>query len=195
MEIKQEMIAIEQLIDQEQKRAKYQLRFDELDREFQKLQLKKRELKARASREMIDRVDDFTKRYGNLMVRTLKNCTSAKIDNLSYMPIINNGEYREASSSVSIRLMYYLTLLSLSLRDEDIRFPRLLLIDTPKTGGIDDTELDKALRRISEELADIPNEKFQIILTTGLQTYPESFSQHVFQTLSDTNRLLTRNNS
>lgn len=190
LEVKNEMIAIERLIEQQQQRSKYQSRFDTLDEKYQRLKLKVNELQARASSDMLDKVTDFNGIYGELMTKTLKNCVSAKIDRSNYMPIINNGEYREASSSVSIRLMYYLSLLSLSLQDDEVKFPRLLLIDTPRTGGIDEVELDKALRKLSEELEPFAGKSYQVILTTGLQTYPDVLESRVFHTLSDNSRLL-----
>lgn len=192
LEVKSEMIAIERLIEQQQQRSKYQSRFDKLDEKYQRLKLRVNELQARASSDMLDKVTDFSSIYNELMTKTLKNCVSAKIDSLNYMPLINNGEYREASSSVSIRLMYYLTILSLSLQDDEVKFPCLLLIDTPRTGGIDEVELDKALRKLTEELEPFSESKYQVILTTGLQTYPDVLEHAVFHTLSDNGRLLIK---
>ncbi|MCB2792168.1 hypothetical protein KQ881_16465, partial [Listeria monocytogenes] len=65
------------------------------------------------------------------------------------MPLIDNGEYREHSAKVPKRFLYYLTLLQLSL-SSDVPVPRLLLIDTPETAGIDLDKLVKMLRQIEE---------------------------------------------
>ena len=92
------------------------------------------------------------------------------------MPIINDGEYKEASVGVPIRLMYFLTLLKLSLKDEDIPFPRFLLIDTPENLGIDKSNLEKSISKLLTG-NDLKNRsKYQIILTTGIKKYPEEFS-------------------
>jgi len=112
------------------------------------------------------------------------------------MPIINGGEYKESSADVPKRLMYYLTLIYLSVKDLDIAFPRLLLIDTPETAGIDPENLNRSLKKIKDALdEDGLDQKYQIIVTTGIGRYPAEFKPFIVETLIDNNKLLKRRNA
>ena len=102
------------------------------------------------------------------MTVTLKGVRTARLDPDTYEPVLNDGEYREASSRVPRRLMYFLSLLSLSLETE-IPFPRFLLIDTPETAGIDRENLSRAIGMTPTVLAKGVG---QVILTTGPGRYP-----------------------
>ena len=114
------------------------------------------------------------------MQRADGQCYSAYIGE-DYLPHINMGQYRERSASVPKRLMYFLTLLIESLKN-DINFPRFLMIDTPNKEGIDKDNLIKNIALLTE--ADKYNYEnkcpFQIILTTGIDTYPEDYKKFVF---------------
>lgn len=160
---------------------------------YKKILITVRKLELAAEEDINNKLLKFNESYNSLMVKTLQNCRSAKIDSDNYMPIINNGEYREISSSVPIRLNYYLTFLQLSLNESGISFPRLLLIDTPRTAGIDAGNFNKVLSNISKLIISHTEDKFQIILSTGLNQYPDEFKGFVFETLSDNNRLLKPN--
>lgn len=160
---------------------------------YKKILITVRKLELAAEEDINNKLLKFNESYNSLMVKTLQNCRSAKIDSDNYMPIINNGEYREISSSVPIRLNYYLTFLQLSLNELGISFPRLLLIDTPRTAGIDAGNFNKVLSNISELINSHTEDKFQIIFSTGLNQYPDEFKGFVFETLSDNNRLLKPN--
>ncbi|MCP3430049.1 hypothetical protein NLF92_14005, partial [Alteromonas sp. LMIT007] len=74
------------------------------------------------------------------------------------------GEYREASSRVSIRLMYYLTLMHLSLKNDDVSFPKFLMIDTPETAGIELKNLINCISKFEE--LDEYGKDYQVILAT-----------------------------
>ncbi len=124
--------------------------------------------------------------YNNLMTETADDINKAVIDE-NYMPIINDGEYKQASTNVPKRFMYYLTLLKMSI-DSDIPYPRFLLIDTPENLGIDNENLDRCLQKIvSETRIDV---QFQVILTTGINKYPQEFKGYVRETLTEEDRLL-----
>jgi len=128
----------------------------------------------------------FNDIYNGFMTKTLREVTSAEI-NEDYMPVLNDGVYREASSDVPKRFLYFLTLLSMSLDTKNrIPFPQFLLIDTPENLGIDKDNLDKCMDRISELLSS----DYQIILTTGLGKYPTSLADFVKQTIPDGEKLL-----
>ncbi len=165
---------------------------DSLETYKQKLNEVKR-LELEAESDINSKILDFNSNYEFLMTRTLQNCRSARIDSDNYMPVINNGEYREVSSSVSIRLNYFLTFLKLSLEGSGIAFPKFLLIDTPRTAGIDEENFNKILLNINEILTEHVDEEFQIILSTGIKQYPQELKDYVFDTLTDTNRLLKIN--
>lgn len=115
--------------------------------------------------EMITKFSDV---YNMLMTQVMKKCKNAGIDE-DYMPIINEGVYMNASADVQIKLVYFITLLWISLKN-DVSFPRLLIIDTPESLGIDEHNLFNTLKLLTK----LPNEKnFQIILTTGIDKYPK----------------------
>jgi hypothetical protein len=104
------------------------------------------------------------------------------------MPYIDFGEYKERSTIVPIRLMYYFTLLSMGLKRDSVKHPRFLLLDTPERGGIDKSRLKDNLILLDDalELSKIDpsdsNEKikeYQVILTTGKGKYPDEYEKFV----------------
>ncbi len=142
---------------------------------------------------MLNKKKDFDEIYSDLMQRADGQCYSAYIGE-DYLPHINMGQYRERSASVPKRLMYFLTLLIESLKN-DINFPRFLMIDTPNKEGIDKDNLIKNIALLTE--ADKYNYEnkcpFQIILTTGIDTYPEDYKKFVFFKLEGEKYLLQEN--
>ncbi|QAT83632.1 hypothetical protein EJ065_2046 [Corallococcus coralloides] len=148
------------------------------------------ELYLELKRDLGQKRDRFDAIYNVLMVKSVKGCRRAHIDSDTYMPIINNGEYREASAGVAKRLMYYLTLFNLSVTLPDVSFPRFLLIDTPETAGIDTQNLELAISMIQEVLP--INAPGQIILTTGVGKYPADLTSTRVLTLTDEEKLLWR---
>ncbi|MDB5345776.1 MAG: hypothetical protein JWP89_4153 [Schlesneria sp.] len=126
----------------------------------------------------------FSSIYDRMMRATLKDCRSASIRD-DYMPVINGGEYTEASAAVPRRLLYYAALLEMSLTDETVKFPRFLLIDTPETSGIDPTNLKAAVSRLLEvvETGEKLGKRCQVILTTGIGKYPDGMAKSVFRVM------------
>jgi hypothetical protein len=100
------------------------------------------------------------------------------------MPVIDGGVYKNKSADVPIRLMYYYTILALSLKSKNVKHPGLLIIDTPENAGIDDDNLKKDLDLLNVAIEHGKNnDKIrQIILTTGLDKYPESFKDSIRDT-------------
>ncbi len=192
LRVREDINSLNQRISVEQKLSKLQMDYDKVAGDLESLRGKVKVLEINANEEIRNKVQEFSTEYNVLMVNTLKDCRTAKIDLEDYMPIINNGEYREASSSVPIRLMYYLTLLRMSLLHDDIKYPKLLLIDTPETAGIDEENLIKSIGQIESITKDIPQSKYQIILSTAINKYPTAFKGSVLITLTDDNRLLKR---
>jgi len=147
------------------------------------------ELQAKADREMAAQRQKFSAKYDELMRLHVQGCRTAGIDS-DYVPILNAGEYREASAKVPKRLFYYLTLLYLSLDDPGVGFPRFLLIDTPETAGIDLANFIGCLEEVRKVVDSTNPPECQVILTTGIDKYPPSCRDRVFATLSKTHRLL-----
>lgn len=158
--------------------------------ELKKAKATVEKLEADAKIELLNQITSFSKKYNSLMTNSLSDCRKAIISDDNYMPIINEGSYKEASAGVHRRLLYFVTLLALSL-NEEIPFPRLLLIDTPENIGIDKDQLDillEALINIENKL----NKDYQIILSTGVGKYPKTMDKYVRMRLSKSNMLLTK---
>ena len=191
LRVRVEINSLSQRIEIEEKLSKLQHDCDTTQTDLEKIRSKVRILEINANEDISIKVREFSQEYNTFMVNTLKDCRNAKIDLADYMPIINNGEYREASSSVPIRLMYYLTLVRMSVLHADIKFPKFLLIDTPDTAGIDAENLIRCIEQISK-LTDDSKTNYQILLSTAIGKYPTSFKDKVRISLSDDDRLLKR---
>ena len=143
-----------------------------------------------AQKDMLEKKKEFNKIYSIIMKNSDKYCFDAYIGE-DYMPYTNNGQYRARSASVAKRLMYFLTMLIMSVK-YNINYPRFLMIDTPNKEGIDPENLIKILGELPKAYGYGKDEdiKFQIILTTGINVYPKEFNKYVFLTLKDDNKLL-----
>lgn len=146
-----------------------------------------------ARKDMLNKKKDFDEVYFSLMKRADEHCYSAYIGE-DYMPHINLGAYRERSAAVPKRLMYFLTMLIESLKNE-ANFPHFLMIDTPNKEGIDKENLIKNIGLLAEadKYTEEMKTQYQIILTTGIDTYPEEFKNNVFFKLEGENYLLQEN--
>ena len=146
-----------------------------------------------AREDMLNKKKDFDEVYFSLMKRADEHCYSAYIGE-DYMPHINLGAYRERSAAVPKRLMYFLTMLIESLKNE-ANFPQFLMIDTPNKEGLDKENLIKNIGLLAEadKYTEEMKTQYQIILTTGIDTYPEEFKNNVFFKLEGENYLLQEN--
>lgn len=146
-----------------------------------------------AREDMLNKKKDFDEVYFSLMKRADEHCYSAYIGE-DYMPHINSGAYRERSAAVPKRLMYFLTMLIESLKNE-ANFPKFLMIDTPNKEGIDKENLIKNIGLLAEadKYTKEMKTQYQIILTTGIDAYPEEFKNNVFYKLEGENYLLQEN--
>lgn len=133
---------------------------------------------------------EFNEIFNKLVTDVADDVQSAVIDPEDYMPIINDGVYKQASFDVTKRLMYFATLLKMSLRNSKMPYPRFLLIDTPENLGIDKENLDKCLIKIVCE-PKMSQYDYQVIMTTGIKKYPKNFDQFLRLTISS-NKLLTK---
>lgn len=156
--------------------------------QFDTAKLDVQRLDAESKIELQKQIASFDQVYNDFMTTAVADCRSASIDPQTYLPLIDGGVYREHSAMVPKRFFYYLTLLQLSLLS-DIPFPRLLLVDTPETAGIDFDGLVKMLLKI-DELENPHKKPFQILFSTGPGKYPPEFESNVLMTISKENRLL-----
>ena len=189
VDLKKEIASIAQQKELEQKRQVLEDKLNTAEIACASLKREVDKLFADANYEMDQRITQFSEKYNEMMRKTVTDCRRASIDS-DYMPLINDGEYREASAAVPRRLLYFFTLLHLSLLNEDITFPRFLLIDTPETSGIDRENLIKSFECIDG--ISVKNAPYQIILLTGIGKYPDSFKKFVVQTTTDENKLLLK---
>lgn len=182
--------------DIEQKQAVY-IKYQELlatqlkyQSEHEVLKKKVTRLELNLSETIESTIKEFNEIFNELVTDVANDVHSAIIDSDDYMPIINEGVYKQASFDVTKRLMYFVTLLKMSLRNSKMPFPRFLLIDTPENLGIDKENLDKCLIKIVGE-PKINQEQFQVIMTTGIKKYPKNFNQFLRLTISS-DKLLTK---
>lgn len=146
-----------------------------------------KQLELSSKEELNTRILEFGDIYNDFMTKVLAGCRTARIDEDTYMPIINNGEYREASAEVPKRFLYYLSLLLMSLKN-DIPFPQIILVDTPETAGIDRDNLVLMLRQIKN--LDRISTNYQILLSTGIDKFPPEYESYVVIRLRDNAKLL-----
>ncbi|ATF15799.1 hypothetical protein A616_28765 [Brevibacillus brevis X23] len=193
LQLNERVYHIRNAIQDSENRIKMIEKYEGIQRAFNKANIDFNSLQAkvRSTQEVIEQliqsqIKRFNEIYNGFMTRTVKEVTSAEI-NEDYMPVINEGYYREASLDVPKRFLYFLTLLTMSLDNKNrIPFPQFLLVDTPENLGIDKDNLDKCMDRISE----LQSIDYQIILTTGLGKYPKSLSGFIKQTVIEGDKLL-----
>lgn len=192
LDARQDIEKIRQRIEAESKQDALRKNYDTKRSEHNLAEQNTKKLEAEAKIDINSKVEALSKIYDKLMTESLPDCNSARVNLDNYQPNVDEGIYREASSAVSKRLMYYLALMKLSLSDDSVPFPRFLLIDTPETSGIELEYLKRCLSKISE--LNIFNKSYQVILTTGLNKYPESFKENRKIFLPDKqHRLLIKN--
>ncbi len=185
-DLKSSVNDLKQALKLEVKLSRHQNSVNTANINLAKAKAYEQKMQASAANELLERVSEFNKIYNKYMVNCLVGCRNAGIDSGNYIPSINDGEYKEASAKVPRRFFYYLSILKLSLI-KDIPFPRFLLIDTPETHGIDLENLNKMLSMISELTGE---NGFQIILSTGVNKYPDKLKDNVLVRLNKENRLL-----
>lgn len=188
LQLRTELAELKQKLSLETKRQELEDKCKDLGRQLAKAKAKATELEGKTQQEMVDKRTEFSDRYTKFLSETVKAVRSASIDD-SYMPVINQGEYREASSNVPKRLMYYLSLLSMSLDDSEMAFPRFLLIDTPQTAGIDKEKLVACIKMIETTLTNAKSAG-QVILTIGPDRLPSSLDGSVFTLIEKDTHLL-----
>ncbi len=154
---------------------------DALDK-FKKLRVEFETLQRKFGNDNRSIIQDFKQIYESLIVRSSADVSNADI-NEDYMPIVDDGIYKNKSAGVPIRLIYYYTILALAIKYETVKHPKLLIIDTPEDSGIDDDNLKKDLLLLRDALTCVKASKdsYQVILTTGLEKYPLEFEDCVLE--------------
>lgn len=192
-ELNAKIVELQQAEELAKKREKIATQLIKLKNEVDGLKNKVDSYLTAAKEDMFLKKNDFSEVYLDLMKQADEHCYSAYIGD-DYMPNINLRAYRERSASVPKRLMYFLTLLVESLKN-DVNFPKFLMVDTPNKEGIDKDNLvtNIALLKKAEEYTKDNDMSYQIILTTGLDTYPKEFKEFVFLKLEGNHYLLSEN--
>lgn len=187
---KEEIGSLETAKELAEKKESFVGKVGKIRRELESIKIRVNQKFNMAQEDMLDKKSDFNEVYFELMKKSDTNCFDAYLGN-DYMPYTNNGEYRARSSLVSKRLMYFLTMLIMSVK-YNINYPRFLMIDTPNKEGIDPEKLIRILEQLSKvgDYKENENIKFQIILTTGEGVYPKEFKKYVFLNLKNNNKLL-----
>ncbi|UPZ36513.1 AAA family ATPase [Sphingobacterium sp. PCS056] len=127
-------------------------------------------------------ISNFNSIYHDLITKSSADANAAEI-NEDYMPIIDQGIYKNKSAGVPVRLIYYYTILALAIKYKTVKHPRLLIIDTPEDSGIDDDNLKNDLLLLQKVLSNVnaDSESYQVILTTGLEKYPSEFGPYIIE--------------
>ncbi|WP_434950497.1 hypothetical protein ACRWQL_13550 [Shewanella sp. HL-SH4] len=131
-------------------------------------------------------IKEFGTILKSLVDESSLSCETMSMDS-DYMPLVDGGIYREKSSAVTIRMMYYFTMLSYSLANTSIKYPRFLIMDTPEDSGIDKEKLIKNIELLEEKLKEYNklDVDYQVILTTGNDRYPLSYQGYVKDTFEE----------
>lgn len=192
LDLNERVYQIKSSIQENENKAKMMEKYEEINKKYNKIKAdysiqsnKIRVTQLEIEKLIQNQINTFNRIYNYLMTSTVDGVTKSEI-NEYYMPILNEGYYKEASSNVSKRFLYFLTLLFMSLSKSSIPFPKFLLVDTPENLGIDKENLDSCLQKILE----LPSEDYQIILTTGIGKYPNEFSGYVKETIHEGEKLL-----
>lgn len=170
-DVKDEIFELEKLEKLYVQKEKYEKNLNSKSIDYQKKHdtFKSLSSKYKESHESI--MINFNTIYSELMKNSSAKTKKAYIND-EYMPLIDDGVYREKSATVPIRMMYFFTLLSMSLKYSSIKYPKFLLMDTPEDAGIDNISENISLFEKALELSrNYDNEEvkdYQFILTTGL---------------------------
>ncbi|EHH1111351.1 hypothetical protein J7H87_004583, partial [Vibrio parahaemolyticus] len=189
-DLREEISDLNQLLKMELKLEGFEKVLKSKEIAYSKIETSFKRVEINSSEQLKDRVQEFSDIYNDLMQNSLKDVRKAEISADTYLPIINNGIYREASSKVSVRFLYFITLLKMSL-ELDIPYPKLILVDTPETVGIDKENLDLVLSKLYDLETDLDTD-FQAIVATGVGKYPTKMKDLVVLKLSDDSKLLKK---
>lgn len=159
--------------------------FDLVNKNYKDVKKEFEELETKFEKENRSIIKDFSNIYEMLLIESSADILKAEI-NEDYMPIIDDGQYKNKSAGVPIRLVYYFSILALSIKYESVKHPKLLIIDTPEDSGIDENNLKEDLLLLNQALQIVNAKKddYQVILTTGLEKYPEEFKDFIIESFN-----------
>lgn len=176
--IKDEIFELEKLEDLYRQKDKYEKSFNTKNVEYTTKQKTFKSLEYQYKETHNSVITNFNTIYNSLMEKSSAKTNKAIIDD-DYMPLIDSGVYREKSASVPIRMMYFFTLLSMSLKYTNIKHPKFLLMDTPEEAGIDNIAENIELFYMALELSENKGKDYQFILTTGLEKCPKKYEEYM----------------
>jgi len=169
-EIKDKIFKHQELVRLYTLKEKNEKKFDNKDSKYKSVKKEFERLEKEYIKNNKDMIIEFNKIYNDLMKVSSCKAENAYI-NEDYMPVLDDGDYREKSAIVPKRMMYYFTLISMALKHKTIKHPKLLVMDTPEEAGIDDITKNIILFDKALELSKISHDdvlgKYQFILTTG----------------------------
>lgn len=169
-ELKDKIFKHEELVNVYSQKEKNEKKFNQKDSQHKSVKKEFERLEKEYLASNKNMIIAFNKIYNELMKASSCKAEKAYI-NEDYMPVLDDGGYREKSAIVPKRMMYYFTLVSMALKFKTIKHPKLLIMDTPEEAGIDDIAkniilFDRALE-LSKRSPGNELEKYQFILTTG----------------------------
>lgn len=190
LETQKELEKFEYLLEISIKKEKLEEKFDSINEKYKSKNKEFRALHLEFVHHNKSLITEFNEIYSDLLQKSSAGAEIAEIDD-DYMPIIDGGVYKNKSADVPLRLMYYFTILALSLKNKSVKHPGLLIIDTPEDSGIDEDNLKKDLDLLNFAIEQGKESKkeYQIILTTGLNKYPESFKENIKDSFNKINRI------
>ncbi|MGL4862168.1 MAG: hypothetical protein ACRC4T_03470 [Cetobacterium sp.] len=158
------------------------------DLDMEKILLEKKEKEK--EEELEENLKIFEEEFTKLMKKLYPEVNKIRLDK-SYMPIINEGYYSEASSAVPKKFFYFLSLLKTHLKTDN-SYPGFLLIDSISDKGIGIDKLKNMLKILVEEFEKEKN--YQIIITSGYDEFPKELGRFVKEQLNKENNRLLKNN-
>jgi len=184
-DVKDEIFKLEKLEKLYIQKEKYEKNLNSKSTDYQNKYATFKSLSVKYKKSHESLMLNFNTIYSELMKNSSAKTKKAYIDDKYYMPLIDDGVYREKSATVPIRMMYFFTLLSMSLKDSNIKHPKFLLMDTPEDAGIDNISenillFEKALE-LSKNNKNEEVKDYQFILTTGLcnECCPTEYEEYV----------------
>lgn len=203
------LFKIKSAIEVIQNKLEFYSQFEKINKEFngkdKATKLKQKELfilESQVNNDFSTQVEKFKSIYSDSLLAIEDSINHVDLND-DYLPIINNGTYKEASLAVLRKIAFYISLLLISVKDSDVLFPKFLLIDTPENLGIDDDKLNKGIGLLN--LVYLEHERnyevsinstlpFQVILTTGEGKFPPFYSKYVVMKMSNGEKLLKKKN-
>ncbi len=195
LETKKEIDRFNYLLEISNNKEELESDFDSLNEKYKTLNKEFRDLRFAFIAQNKSLISDFNAIYSELLEKSSAGANLAEIDE-DYMPFVDGGIYKNKSADVPIRLMYYFTILALSLKNKKVKHPGLLIIDTPEDSGIDEDNLKNDLNLLNDALqyGKESDKGFQVILTTGLDKYPTDFEENIVDGFNKEQNIFILNN-